>query len=241
MQPGIDSNAAWGRDRRGSHLSVRLEFFFDCSSPWTYLAFHRIQSVAAETDTTILWRPILVGGVFNAINPGVYTERAKIGDRLRQGETTAEGRKAKYYIKDLADWARLSDLKIGQPSVFPVNSVRVMRACFVAEEHGRLIPFARAAFEAYWGELKDLSQDDVLMEIAGKAGLDAEEIFKKIVTPDYKQRLRNTTDELMERGGFGSPTIFIDESDMYFGNDRLEVVADVLRRRAGELDRKGVS
>ena len=62
-------------------MSVRLEFFFDCSSPWTYLAFHRIQSIAAETDTPILWRPILVGGVFNAINQGVYTERAKIGGK----------------------------------------------------------------------------------------------------------------------------------------------------------------
>lgn len=222
-------------------MSVRLEFFFDCSSPWTYLAFHRIQSIAAETDTPILWRPILVGGVFNAINQGVYTERAKIGDRLRQGEATAEGRKAKYYIKDLADWARLAGLEIGQPSVFPVNSVRVMRACFVAQEHGRLPNFARAAFEAYWGALKDISQDGVLTEITVQAGLDPDEIFQKIETEDYKHRLRQSTDELMERGGFGSPTIFVDGDDMYFGNDRLEVVADALRRRAGELDRKGAS
>ena len=163
----------------------------------------------------------------------------EIGDRLRQGEATAEGRKAKYYIKDLADWARLTGLEIGQPSVFPVNSVRVMRACFVAQEHGRLTNFARAAFEAYWGALQDISQDGVLSAITVRAGLDPDEIFEKIEREDYKHRLRQSTDELMERGGFGSPTIFVDGDDMYFGNDRLEVVADALRRRAGELDRKG--
>ena len=64
---------------------ARLEFFFDCSSPWTYLAFHRIQDVIRETGADVVWRPILVGGVFNAVNQDVYTERAKVGDRLSEG------------------------------------------------------------------------------------------------------------------------------------------------------------
>ena len=213
-------------------MRSRLEFFFDCSSPWTYLAFHRIQPIALEVGAEILWRPILVGGVFNAINQDVYTERAKIGDRLAEGQASAAGRKARYYFKDLADWSRLTGLAIGQPPVFPVNSVKVMRACYVAAEHDRLVAFARAAFEAYWGELKDISQDDVVASIARRAGLDEREILEKIVTPHYKQKLRDATDELMARGGFGSPTIFVEGDDLYFGNDRLEVVADALRRRS---------
>ena len=212
-------------------MRTRLEFFFDCSSPWTYLAFHRIQPIALEVGAEILWRPILVGGVFNAINQDVYTERAKIGDRLAQGQTSAAGRKARYYFKDLADWSRLTGLAIGQPPIFPVNSVKVMRGCYVAAEHDRLVAFARAAFEAYWGELKDISQDDVVASVAQQAGLDECEVLEKIVTPHYKQKLRDATDELMARGGFGSPTIFVDDDDLYFGNDRLEVVADALRRR----------
>ena len=52
-----------------------IEFFFDCSSPWTYLAFHNIQPMAAELGVAIAWRPILVGGIFNTVNPSVYASR----------------------------------------------------------------------------------------------------------------------------------------------------------------------
>ncbi len=56
---------------------ARLEFFFDCSSPWTYLAFHRIEELCAEAQAELSWRPILVGGVFNTVNPSVYEQRSK--------------------------------------------------------------------------------------------------------------------------------------------------------------------
>ena len=211
---------------------ARLEFFFDCSSPWTYLAFHRVQPIVRETGAEVVWRPILVGGVFNAINRDVYAQRAQIPSRLAEGETSAAGRKARYYFKDLQDWARLTGLRIGQPEVFPVNSVKAMRGCIVAGERGRLVPFARAAFEAYWGELRDISRDEVLREVAARAGLDADELFEKIGSAEVKQQLRSATDELIARGGFGSPTMFVDGDDLYFGNDRLELVAAALRRSA---------
>jgi len=209
---------------------AHLEFFFDCSSPWTYLAFHRVQDVLRDTGAEVSWRPILVGGVFNAVNPEVYAQRAAMPERLAEGTATGAGRKARYYVKDLADWARHTGLAIGQPAVFPVNSVKAMRGCFVAEEHGRLVAFARAVFEAYWGELEDISQDASLRRVAERVGLDADELFAKIATAPYKQKLRDNTDELIARGGFGSPTMFVDGGDMYFGNDRLELVAGALGR-----------
>ena len=89
---------------------TRFEFFFDCSSPWTYLAFERIQPIAAEIGVPIVWRPILVGGVFNTVNPSVYEARAGAG----AGVTA----KAKYYGKDLQDWARFVGVKIGAPKPF---------------------------------------------------------------------------------------------------------------------------
>ncbi len=197
----------------------RLEFFFDCSSPWTYLAFERVQPLAAETGAELVWRPILVGGVFNAVNESVYAQRANpVPVKLR------------YYAKDLADWARHVGVRIGRPTPFPVNSVKAMRGCFVAEEHGRLPAYARAVFEAYWSEERDISQDAELEGVVRRVGLPAEEYFAKIASPAYKERLRRNTDELIERGGFGSPTLFVDGCDMYFGNDRLELVREALRR-----------
>ena len=195
-----------------------LEFFYDCSSPWTYLAFHKIEELAAETGAELLWKPILVGGVFNAVNDSVYEQRAKAG-----------GRKLHYYLKDLGDWAKLYGLEIGSPPVFPVNSVKGMRGAFVAADHGKIAEYSRALFEAYWGELLDISQDSVLGDIVDRVGLDGGQFFKKIASDEYKAKLRANTDELIERGGFGSPTIFVGDNDMYFGNDRLPLVKAALQ------------
>jgi 2-hydroxychromene-2-carboxylate isomerase len=196
-----------------------LEFFFDCSSPWTYLAFHRIEEVARAGNAKLIWKPILVGGVFNAVNPGIYDARAN-----------PMPARAAYHQKDLADWARFYQLEIHWPKVFPVNSVRAMRGCLVAARHDALPAFARSVFEAYWGKGRDISEPDVLEEIAEHVGLDAKNFSNTIETPEIKRALRHNTDELVERGGYGSPTIFVNETDMYFGNDRLPLVAAALER-----------
>jgi 2-hydroxychromene-2-carboxylate isomerase len=198
-----------------------LEFFFDCSSPWTYLAFHKVEEVARDAQAELVWRPFLVGGVFNSVNPSVY--------EARNAPVPA---KARYYGKDLADWARLYGLAIGMPPVFPVNSVNAMRGAFVALEHDCLPAYARAVFEAYWGDLTDISQDPVLEAVIARVGLDRGEFFAKIADPAYKAKLRASTDELIARGGFGSPTMFVNQRDMYFGNDRLPLVREALGRGA---------
>ena len=135
--------------------------------------------------------------------------------------------KVRYYDKDLQDWARLYGLKIGHPTVFPVNSVKAMRGAFVAIEHNEVSPYSRAVFEAYWGEDRDVSRDEVLRDIVRAANLDPEEFFKKIAAPEYKDKLRVNTEEVIARGGFGSPTMFVD-GEMFFGNDRLVLVEDRL-------------
>jgi 2-hydroxychromene-2-carboxylate isomerase len=199
-----------------------LEFFFDCSSPWTYLAFSRLPDLIARTGAEIVWRPMLVGGVFNAVNKGVYERRAN-----------PEPLKASYYEKDLQDWARFCGIRIGKPPVFPVRAVTVMRCAIAADECGALVPFAKCAFEAYWGDLKDISQRDVLKKVASRAGIDGERLLARSEDTDVKDRLRLNTDELISRGGFGSPTMFVDKDDMYFGNDRLPLVEAALMRGAG--------
>ena len=198
-------------------MQHRLEFFYDCSSPWTYLAFHRIEEVAQMGQAELVWRPILVGGVFNTVNPSVYANRERPVER-----------KADYSRKDLQDWARYYGLRICQPTVFPVNSVKAMRGAFVALEKGLISPYSRAVFEAYWGDDLDISRNEVLRAVVERVDLDWDSFAAKITDPEYKLKLRTNTDELIERGGFGSPTMFVDGDDMYFGNDRLELVAVAL-------------
>lgn len=199
-----------------------LEFYFDCSSPWTYLAFSRIHAVIERTRAKIVWKPILVGGIFNAVNPSVYERRANPNPRQK-----------KYYDKDLQDWARYCGIRIGRPPVFPVRAVEAMRGAFVAEAAGLLIPYAWATFEAYWGDLKDISQEPVLTAICDRVGLDRAQFFAGIAGPAAKERLRQNTEEVIARGGFGSPTMFVDGSDMYFGIDRLPLVEAALARGSG--------
>ncbi|HWW47568.1 MAG TPA: 2-hydroxychromene-2-carboxylate isomerase [Xanthobacteraceae bacterium] len=201
-----------------------IEFFFDCSSPWTYLAFHNIQPLAKEFNEPISWRPILVGGIFNTINPSVYASREK-----------PVPVKARYAKKDLADWARLAGLAIKMPpTVFPVNSVKAMRGCIWLGDHERMVPFARALFEAYWGEDQDISNDEVLKKVCERAGVDPEKFFSGIAEQGVKDQLKANTEECMQRGGFGSPTIFVNGDDMYFGNDRLPLIREALRARAAK-------
>lgn len=199
-----------------------IEFFFDCSSPWTYLAFHNLQPLAAELHEPVQWRPVLVGGIFNAVNPSVYA--------MRENPVPA---KWAYMIKDMQDWARLAGLKIVfPPRVFPVNSVKAMRGCLWLEPQGKLLPFATAVFEAYWAREEDISQDAVLGQICEQVGVDAAAFMVGIAQPAIKAQLKANTEEVIARGGFGSPTIYLG-NDMYFGNDRLSLVkSGILSQRA---------
>ncbi|MEI7536725.1 MAG: 2-hydroxychromene-2-carboxylate isomerase [Comamonadaceae bacterium] len=198
-----------------------IEFFFDCSSPWTYLAFHNIQALAAELKEAIQWRPVLVGGIFNAVNPSVYAQREK-----------PVPAKAAYMLKDMHDWANEAGLKIVMPPrVFPVNSVKAMRGCLWLEPQGKLLAFASAVFEAYWSREEDISQDAVLLKVCQDIGVDGAEFLAGIAQPAIKEQLKSNTEEVIRRGGFGSPTMFLGD-DMYFGNDRLGLLrAAILRQR----------
>jgi 2-hydroxychromene-2-carboxylate isomerase len=196
----------------------QLECFFDCSSPWTYLGFHNVQPLAAELGVEITWRPILVGGLFNTVNPSVYASR----DNPVPAKQT-------YMHKDLQDWARHSGIEIRWPmSIFPINSVKAMRGCIAAQRQGKLVPYATGVFQAYWGQDQDITQDDLLAQIAAAAGLDGAEIAAAMASDDIKSELKANGEDLARRGGYGSPTFFVGETDMYFGNDRMPLIRAAL-------------
>ena len=196
----------------------RLEFFFDISSPWTYLAFSRIEALAERMQAELVWRPILVGGVFNSVNQELY-------------ETRANPNKSKlnYSVKDIKDWADFCGVEINWPDIFPVNAVNIMRGAFFALDHDKLPEYARLGFEAYWRDGLDVSNPDILSGIAEACNLPANDFLTSLKDDVIKSRLWENTDELCQRGGFGSPTMFINEKDMYFGNDRLLLIEEKLK------------
>ena len=207
-------------------MKTQLECFFDCSSPWTYMAFVRIQPLASKYHIEIDWKPILVGGVFNAVNPALYQARESMFNNPRRLD---------HYMKDMLDWADYCGITIGWPDFHPVNSVKAMRGCLVAEEHGLITEYAKQVFEAYWGRQEDISKDEILTPIIEALGIDQNEFFTKIQSQDYKNKLRLNTEELIDRGGYGSPTLFLNGDDMYFGNDRLPLLENKLLSLEGQL------
>ena len=202
----------------------RVEFFFDLSSPWTRLAFANLWPLLDRTGEKVLLRPILVGGVFNAVNPAVYAARAD-----------ANSRRTAHVWKVLADWAKLAGVSMRFPSAYhPAKSVNAMRmACALEADQEALRRFAAAAFESYFGAQENLDDPEVLIAAANAAGLDGPAIAAAAVSDANKLRLRANTDELIARGGYGSPTIFVDGTDMYFGNDQLPLVEFALKGKRG--------
>ena len=202
-----------------------IDFYFDCSSPWSYLAFRNIQPLARELGVAITWKPVLVGGIFNTVNQGIYATRE-----------SWDTPKMRYARKDVHDCAQEAGLSIHfPPSVFPVNSVKAMRGClWLAQDAAtqpQFLAFAEAAFKAYFQDDRDISQDAVLADLCQQLGIDAEAFAQGIAQADIKDQLKHNTSEAIQRGAFGVPTVFVGD-DMYFGNDRLHLVRSaVLRAR----------
>ena len=200
-------------------MTVRVEFFFDLSSPWTRLAFANIRPALDGLDYSITWRPFLVGGVFNAVNPSVYESR--------KPENAARLARSFGWLKQ---WAELAGVGMNFPSEHhPLKSVNAMRfCCALEEEQEALERFALAAFEAYFTHARNLDDPAVLVAVANEAGLGGAVLAERAGSQPIKDRLRANTDEAIARGAFGSLTIIVHEpageEQLYFGNDQLPLV-----------------
>ena len=203
-------------------MSVPVEFFFDLSSPWTRLAFANIRPTLDGLDYTIRWRPFLVGGVFNAVNPSVYESR--------KPENTAKLARSFEWLKQ---WAQLVGVGMNFPTEHhPLKSVHAMRFCCALEDDQEALErFADAAFEAYFTEGRNLDDPAVLVAVADACGFDGAALAEQASSQPIKDRLRANTEEAIERGAFGSPTLFVGGEHMYFGNDQLPLV----RQKVAEL------
>ena len=199
-------------------MSRKLEYFFDCSSPWTYLSFRGILELRKNKEFEIIWKPILVGGIFNSTNPSVYESRK---NPVKE--------KMEYSQKDMADWAAERNIQFNWPKIFPINSVKSMRGSFYfLDKNENIEEYLEKVFKAYWTEGKDISSNDCLKDIVTSLSASADDFIEFIDLPETKKRLVDNTQELMDRNGFGSPTFFLDNEDMYFGNDRIQLIKNKL-------------
>ena len=196
----------------------KIEFYLDCSSPWTYLSFRGILDLRNRKNFEIIWKPILVGGIFNSTNPSVYESRKNpIKEKLE------------YSRKDMSDWAELRKIKFNWPKIFPINSVKSMRGTFFfIDKQIKIEDYLEAVFKAYWTDGKDISNEGCLSSIVASLSESPEDFLEFIEKPKTKSRLIDNTQELMDRNGFGSPTFFLDGTDMFFGNDRIQLIENRL-------------
>ena len=195
-----------------------IEFYFDCSSPWTYLAFVEILPLSQRHNVEIIWKPILVGGVFNSVNQDVY-----------QFRENPNALKLEYAANDLNLWAKHRDVNISKPKIFPVNSVKAMRGCLFAMQQNCLPLFAQKVFDAYWQRGFDISDEAIILKIAEEVGLSQQDFKQYIYSQEAKDLLMSNSAQLIEKKGFGSPTFFY-RDQMFFGNDRLHLLEEVIHK-----------
>jgi 2-hydroxychromene-2-carboxylate isomerase len=192
----------------------RLEFFFDYGSPYSYLADTQLPGLRERTGCEIVYRPMLLGGVFKATGnqspfmEPVEAKRAYGGVEMR--------RFVSHYGAAF------------QPNPhFPINTLRLMRVAHAAGQAGVFPAFHQAVYPAFWVDGADLGKPEVIVSVAESAGLDGAALLEASDVPEVKDALRATTDEAVERGAFGAPTFFVGD-EMFFGADRLAFVEAVL-------------
>ena len=201
---------------------IVVDYYFDYCCPWTYLSFKRLIQTTTRTASAINWKPILLADIEqelgSMIDPIIHNSSEK-----------------NYEIKDLQDWANYCGLKITPRNNDPKNvSKKALYGAFCAIEANKIADYSGLVFDAYFGGLKNISNNEILTEIATKLELNPADYESEINSTVNLKRLKNNATELIERGGFGSPTMFV-EHDMYYGNDRIPLVEFSIGRASGKI------
>lgn len=196
-------------------MTNKIEFFYDFSSPYAYLAHEEIERVAAVHEATVHWRPFLLGGLFHALG----SANAPIAE--------ATPAKRRHLLADLHRWAEVRDLPFRWPSRFPMMTVRPLRVVLQLQGDKRRRA-SGAIYRAYWGADRDIADAVVLAEVLSEGGFDAEALLAGCANPEVKEQLRRNTEELLSRGGIGAPAFLV--GDLHFwGQDRFEFVERALQ------------
>lgn len=193
-------------------MSKTIEFFFDVGSPATYLAWTQLPALAKRTQAHIIWRPMLLGGVFQATG--------------NSSPATVEA-KGRYTRSDFQRFAQRYGVTLNHNPYFPINTLQLMRGATAFLGTPDFERYLDAIFRAIWVEEEDMNQPEVVGHVLARAGFDPAAVLQRINDPQVKEQLKSTTAEAVQRGVFGAPTCFVGDQ-MFFGQDRLEWVEAAL-------------
>lgn len=193
-------------------MSKTIEFYFDVGSPASYLAWTQIAALAQRQSAQLIYKPMLLGGVFKATgNSSPATVPAK-GNYTRQ---------------DFQRFAKRYAVEFNHNPFFPINTMQLMRGITAYLGTEQFVPLVDAIFRAMWIEQLDMGQPEIVGEVLSRSGFAPEEVLQRMNDPAVKELLRSHTEEAVERGVFGAPTCFVG-TQMFFGQDRLDFVEEAL-------------
>lgn len=193
-----------------------VEFYFDLGSPYSYLAYYRLLQMAEQQEIQIVYKPILLGGVFKATG-----NRSPI-------EIPVKGA---YSILDMQRWAEYYQIQMQMNPHFPMNTLTLMRILTGVQllHLEKFEQVLKLLFDAMFGTPQNLNEPTVLAEVLKPSGFSVEDIMSMVQSDVVKQKLITETEQAILRGIFGAPTFFVGD-EMYWGQDRLHFVEQALNK-----------
>ncbi|WP_300752016.1 2-hydroxychromene-2-carboxylate isomerase [Janthinobacterium sp.] len=185
-----------------------LEFWFDFGSNYSYLSAMRIEALAREKKVEIVWKPFLLGVVFQSLG---WETSPFVLQKL----------KGDYAWRDMARLCEKYGLPWRQPTNFPRTALLPMRVALIGADQGWIAPFVHRMMAMNFAEDRDIDNLETVTEALAELGLDAPAILALALTDENKLRLRRQTGQAQARGLFGAPN-FISGDELFWGNDRLE-------------------
>jgi 2-hydroxychromene-2-carboxylate isomerase len=187
----------------------QIEFMYDFGSPNAYLVHKCLPEIASKTGAEIVFRPILIGGVFKATN----------NQPPMMAFANVPG-KNEYMRVEMARFIERHQVPFQFNPNFPVNTLNVMRAAVFAQGKAWEVDYIDAVFDAMWVNGQNMSDLDVVSQVLGAANLPADDIINAMQDPEIKSSLMDVTSAAVARKTYGSPTMFIGD-EMFFGKDSL--------------------
>ncbi|WP_149088668.1 2-hydroxychromene-2-carboxylate isomerase [Pseudomonas prosekii] len=195
-------------------MSKTVEFFFDLGSPATYLAYTQLPKICAQTDSQLVYKPMLLGGVFKATG------------NASPAMIPAKGR---YMFKDLDRYAQRYDVPLKFNPHFPINTLMLMRAVtgMQVRHPERFQAFIDCLFSALWVEGRNLDDPATVAAVLTENGFEPNAVLALTADEHIKTVLKENTEQAVQRGVFGAPSMFVGD-ELFFGQDRLDFVREAL-------------